>query len=281
MTEMTRANTGAKLKLRLLAVFPFLAAGGVVVLWQATNGGRMPMRIEVETVKLLGLLGCWSAAFAFDRGEYMRRAWLAEGACYFFLVVRDVTLGAWTPWAPGPRLLGVPTEVYESALVLVANINAVVGSLMLARAWSVAGLGDADDRGRRRMLTLVAAVIAIVVVGTNMLTDLRSLRGGNLEAGVMIASDVGDVIGMALIAPVLLTALAMRGGLLVWPWALLTASMLGWLFYDATTTVGHVVRGGNSLRLTGEVFRALACTFSFSAGLAQRISVAENTNTRA
>jgi hypothetical protein len=276
MTEM-RAHAGAKMKLRLLAVFPFLAAGAVVVLWQATNGGKMPMRLEVETVKLLGLVGCWAAAFSFDRGEYMRRAWLETGACYFFLLLRDITLGAWTPWAPGPRLLGVPTEVFESALVLVANVGAVLGSLMLARAWSVAGLGDADDRGRRRLLTIVAGVIAVVVVGHNMHTDINALRGGNLDGGVMIASDLGDIVSMALIAPVLLTALAMRGGLLVWPWALLTASMLGWLFYDATTSVGHVVRGGNSLRQTAEVFRTLACTFSFSAGMAQRIVVAENT----
>ena len=35
------------------------------------------------------------------------------------------------------------------------------------------------------------------------------------------------------------TAIALRGGLLRWPWALFTASMLSWLFYDAASTLGH------------------------------------------
>ena len=262
------------MKLRLLLVWPFVLAAALLVLVKLTAGTPSygwSMHVEIEILKALALVGCWVAAFAFDRGDYLRRAWFLSGLCYALLLVRDVALGAWTPWAPGPRIAGVPTEVVESVLVFVANVCAVWGTLLLARAWQVAGLGEADSVGRRRALLGLALVVALVVVGSNVHTDVMALLGGNLNALVILASDVGDVVSLALIAPVLLTALAMRGGLLLWPWALITASMVGWLFYDASTSVGHMVRGSESLLVTGEVFRSFACSFGFVAGLAQRL----------
>jgi hypothetical protein len=264
------------MKLRLLAALPFVLTAALVVMVRMTAGmpvQPLAMRIEVEILKTLALIGCVVAAFSFERGEYMRRAWLLSGGCYAFLLLRDLTVGQWTPWAPGPKVLGVPTELVESALVIVANVGAVWGTLMLARAWQVAGLSEVDSRWRRRALFIVALIIAIVVVGSNVRIDLMALAKGNVSSLVMLVSDVGDVASLALIAPVLLTALALRGGLLLWPWALLTASLLGWLFYDAATVVGFA---SHTLLLTGEIFRTLACAFAFSAGLAQRIVLGEN-----
>jgi hypothetical protein len=261
------------MKLRLLLVWPFLLAAALLVLVRLTANTPeygWAMRVEIELLKALALIGCWAAAAAFERGDYLRRAWFLSGLCYFLLLVRDVAIGAWTPWAPGPYLFGVRTEIVESVLVFVANFVAVWGTVMLARAWQVAGLGEADSALRRRALFIVAFVIALVVVGSNVHTDVMALMGGNLNALVILASDVGDVVSLALIAPVLLTALALRGGLLLWPWALITVSMVGWLFYDASTSVGHVLRGNESLRVTGEIFRSFACSFGFIAGLAQR-----------
>jgi hypothetical protein len=267
------------MKLRFLAGLPFVVAAALILVWRLTAGSAaqaLVMRVEIEGIKTLALVGCIVAAYAFDRGDYMRRAWLLSGSCYAFLLLRDLTLGQWTPWAPGPRLVGVPTELFESALVLVGNLGAVLGTLMLARAWQVAGLDEAVSAGKRRALFIVALVIAIVVVGVNVRNDFMALGDGNLSALVMLASDVGDVVSLALIAPVLLTALALRGGLLLWPWALLTASMVGWLFYDAFTSVTGHIDMGHPLRLTGEVFRSLACTYAFAAGLAQRIVLARD-----
>jgi hypothetical protein len=263
------------MKLRLLAALPFVLTAALVVLVRLTPSGHeeLVMRLEVETVKTLALIGCVVAAFSFQRGEYMRRAWLLSGACYAFLLLRDMTLGQWTPWAPGPKLLGLPTELLESTLVFIGNVGAVWGTLMLARAWQVAGMSDVDSPGRRRALFGVALVIAIVVVGSNVRIDMLALAKGNVSSLVMLVSDVGDVVSLALIAPVLLTAAALRGGLLLWPWALLTASLLGWLFYDAATAVGFA---SHTLLLTGEIFRTLACVFAFSAGVAQRIVLGEN-----
>jgi hypothetical protein len=265
------------MKLRALAALPFVLAAGLIVMVRLTAGTTaqaLAMRLEVETVKTMALIGCVVAATAFERGDYLRRAWLLSGSCYAFLLLRDLTLGHWLPWAPGPTLLGVPTEAVESSLVFVGNVGAVLGTLMLARAWQVAGLEGADSPGRRRTLFIVALVLAIVIVGQNLRIDIKALAAGHLSSLVMLASDLGDTVSLALIAPVLLTALALRGGLLLWPWALLTASLLGWLFYDAATIVG--LGETQTLRLTGEIFRTLACAFAFSAGVAQRIGLGQD-----
>jgi hypothetical protein len=82
---------------------------------------------------------------------------------------------------------------------------------------------------------------------------------------------VGDIFSLALIVPVLLTTLALRGGLLSWPWGLMTASQFGWLLYDASATLRlFVVIEPATATMWSEMFRALACTYCFAAGLAQR-----------
>src|SRR5262249_44582275 len=89
-------------------------------------------------------------------------------------------------------------------------------------------------------------------------------------------SALGDMVSLWLIAPLLLTALALRGGLFGWPFALLTASYGAWLGYDALGV------GGGDLGLSphatpaaAEPFRAPGCLYGLSAGLAQREVVAK------
>jgi len=94
---------------------------------------------------------------------------------------------------------------------------------------------------------------------------------GEVRAIVYVVSSIGDVFSLALIAPVLLTTMALRGGLLRWPWGLMTASQFGWLFYDATGTMRHFVHmAPATVTMWSEIFRAIACTFCLSAGIAQR-----------
>lgn len=263
------------MKLRVLPLVPFAVVAALLAALAVADPAwhRWVVRIEIEGVKLLALGGCVAAALAFDRGDYLRRAWYLSGSCYAFLLLRDVLLGSWTPWAPGPTLAGVSTDVLESVLVLLANAGAVAGTFMLARAWQVAGLELTVGATRRRLLFVAALVLATGVIGGNLVADARAFAGGQQKALVSLVSDAGDILSLALVVPVLLTALALRGGLLLWPWGLLTASMIGWLLYDATSSFGHVVGAGAGIHVTGEVFRSFACTFAFAAGLAQRTVV--------
>jgi hypothetical protein len=106
-------------------------------------------------------------------------------------------------------------------------------------------------------------------------SDARALVGGNLSSIVSTGSDLGDMLTLALIAPVMQTALAMRGGLLRWPWGLTTAGSLAWLMYDITSdivTVLHVTRG--PLLVGSESVRLVASGCILAAGVCQRRVVA-------
>jgi hypothetical protein len=79
------------------------------------------------------------------------------------------------------------------------------------------------------------------------------------------------------LAPVALTAIAVRSGTLRWPWALLTGSLLSWLLYDAVLSLPDLLHVADSspFRLVGEQFRLFAATSAFAAGLAQKRAVRE------
>jgi hypothetical protein len=89
-----------------------------------------------------------------------------------------------------------------------------------------------------------------------------------------VSSAILDAASISLIAPVMLTALALRGSDIAWPWALLTASSFGWLCYDAVFSISSVLHAnGDPFRALGESFHALACVGAGAAGIAQRLVV--------
>nr|MCU0684071.1 hypothetical protein [Polyangiaceae bacterium] len=150
----------------------------------------------------------------------MRRAWSLIASCYALLLTRDaIYLGL----GEGSYVFGVRYEYVQAVLVTSANSLGLVGSLMLARAWHVAGI---ELPGRPA--TRVAAMALLIAVSTGIagpatLVEARSVVQGNLQSLVGLSSDVGDLLSMCFVAPVFFTALALRGGLLRWPWAFMTA----------------------------------------------------------
>lgn len=256
------------MKYRSLALFPFLVAlvfaGAALAMGDRQSTA---LAVQNEAGKALALLGCLAAALAFERGDYLRRAWLLLGGCYALLLVNDA-MGAID------SLAGM--AVARGLVVTVANASSVAGTWMLARAWSVAGLDEEDDsRSRRRAMFAGAAVLALAITGWSLVHDMRALLDGHIDATVSIASDLGDATVLALVAPVMHTALAMRGGLLRWPWGLLTASGVAWLAYDATSGAIDALHVGPGLALVAsEGLRLIANGYVFGAGVAQRMAVA-------
>jgi hypothetical protein len=244
---------------RTLAILPILVAAAFVaaVLAQPSDA---TYRVGIEVAKLLGLVGSIAASLAFVRGDYLRPAWALSAACLGLLLLRDTTMIAGFPLR-GASLLWV-----QSALVIAANACSVVSVWLMARAWHVAGL----DPENRRAPTILGIGVALLIAGGALLVDVRAIASGNYAAFVPLASDLGDMISLSLIAPVVMTALAMRGGVLRWPWGLFAVSLICWLFYDATNAVRQVLP---SARLINETFRILACTYLCAAGFAQREAV--------
>jgi hypothetical protein len=259
-----------------LAILPFVAGlvPALIMLGiEVARTRQIALRVEIETVKILGLTGSIIAARSFDRGEHLRRAWLLNGSCYAFILLRDLLYGVWLV-----RESGEPSQYLEAVIILIANAGAVTGVWMLSRTWQVAGIALPWSPLRREIVRWVGIVVGVVIAGPSLYLSIDGALKGEIRAIVYVASSTGDIFAMALIVPVLLTTLALRGGLLSWPWGLMTASQFGWLFYDATGTVRHFVQmQPATATMWSEIFRAIACTFCLSAGIAQRAVSAPDT----
>jgi hypothetical protein len=255
---------------RALAIFPFafVAVAGAVLAAVPEAAHADVLRVEIELVKLLALAGLSAGALAFERGEYLRRGWGLNAACYFFLLARDV----WLVAASDAPLMSV--QIGRALLIFAGNASAVVGTWTLARAWSVAGLVHPGPRGARWVAYAVASAVALLLAGPPLYDDVRKIVTGESTLYSAIPSDLGDLLALPLLAPVALTAIAVRGGKLRWPWGLLTLSLAAWLLYDAFLAMPDLFHlSGGGLRFAAELFRFLAASSACAAGLAQRLAV--------
>jgi hypothetical protein len=222
--------------------------------------------IENEAGKGLGLAGAFVAVLAFERGDYLGRAWGYGAASMLLLLVND----GFRASSFAASLTAHDLAVAAGLISLLANASSVVSTFMLARAWNVAGLGG-DDAGRRRRMFVGAVLVSLLVTGWPLTQDAVAVWHGHLETLVSISSDVGDTLCLALLAPVMLTALAMRGGVLLWPWGLLTACGVAWIGYDLVVGAVEVLHLEQARWLIAiEALRALANVAYFSSGVAQR-----------
>ena len=210
----------------------------------------------------LAAAGCVAAARGLGRGDYLRTAWYLQGASYLILVVAAALV---RPDAPQGVL------VARFRLILVANLLGVAGTVLFARAHRVAGLPLPWSPRARRLFMAAVAALALAAAGPPFVLQLGPALDGDLTAASGAVSSLADVITLALVAPLFMTAVALRGGLLVWPWALYTAATVTWLVYDAQDTVAWLAGiGEEPLRVVTVPLRIVACALTFAAGLAQR-----------
>jgi hypothetical protein len=257
------------LNFKRLAILPLFAALLPLVITLGLEVARtrqMAMRVEIETMKTVGLLGSIIAARSFARGEHLRRAWLLNGSCYAFLLLRDLLFSVWIA-----RDSGEPSQYLEAAIILIANAGAVTGVWMLSRTWKVAGIDLPWSPVQQQAVRWLGIIVGFIIAGPSLWFSIQGALSGEVRAIVYAVSSAGDICSMALIVPVLLTTLALRGGLLIWPWGLMTASQFGWLIYDATITMRLFVHmEPPTATMWSEMARAVACSYCFAAGLAQR-----------
>jgi hypothetical protein len=241
----------------------------------------VPLAVSVaEPVQLAGAFFGWGlamylfaaggtlvAALTYDRAELMRPGWLLLSASYLVLVPGLLRMGpnaaglyAGLQRAPWAAFL---TNVLSSAL-------AVTGFLVLSRAWRALGL-ETSAPGGRMAVRLVALAVAAALAGPDLWEKLPAALGGDLLAAGDVITDLLDGALFVVAVPVLRAALALGGGLVAWPWLLITASLVAWLGYDATEAFGSVAGiDDRTVRLVEEVMRSLAAACAFSAGIAQR-----------
>jgi hypothetical protein len=254
------------MRVRLLILFLFSWSLGylLVALW-LFGQPEYPIfrRIDIELVKIMGMVGCWIAAFSFSRGEYLRRAWFLLGFCFFLLLVRDVTLAAW--FEP------LHLDILQIILVILANVFAVCGMVMLARVWREAGLDLLVAKWKKVFLLALAFIVSLSLAGPTIVRNFVDFLNGDLYKMTRVASGLGDMVSLVLIVPVFLTARALKGGILAWPWAFLAASFLASLCYDAAAVLFPALGADEMLMdITAEFSRTLAMLLMFSSGVSQR-----------
>lgn len=257
------------MRYRWLAVFPILYAlvfVAVAVLLGDSQTQSTFVRWQLILLRVLALIGCIAAVRAFQAGDHLRRAWLALAVTTALVLVRDLLR----------LLVAAPSgsagfEILISALGVTSNLFLLAGVWLLARSWRKASMELPGGRGGVVAAVLVAAALAFAVAGPGAWHHFQSVMEGDGSAVVLLASAVVDILSLCLLAPLFLTALALRGGLFAWPWALVTASIFCWLLYDASYTLAPV------LQLEGfplnDVFRGMALNYLAVAGLAQRFAV--------
>ena len=238
-----------------------LAAGG------APDDARWPIiDTMIRVSKVAGLFGCLMGALSFRRSDHLFRGWALIAAMYGLLVLRDgvVHRSLLMPfYTPAARWL-------DAALVLPANLLAVLGAWTMGRAWYVGGIALPGSRTTRSIVQAAAIAMALAITMPALLYHAPHLLDGTPAPLLGASTALADALSLSMLAPVLLTALALRGGAIVWPWALLTCSMFGWLCYDVTFSLSaNLTSGGEAFRALGEAFRALAATGAAVAGIAQ------------
>lgn len=266
------------MKFRVLSAFPALFVAIVFLALhfaQSSPAYASLLKGEITLVKLAAVIGCLSAARALERGEHLRRAWflLAFGTGLF--LVRDA-VGELGP--ASPALLGIPAAEVRATLLVAANVINVVGVWQMAQTFRLADIELPGSARKRTLILGTAAVLALLISGPALWTHVLGIGRGVAEAIPDLIANSCDLVSFCFIAPVLLTALAFRGGVLYFPWALLAASQIGWLLFDTMDILGGRLPLAPATVLTvTEIFRAIACVCTCAAGLAQRAVVTHET----
>jgi hypothetical protein len=190
--------------------------------------------------------------------EYIGRAWTLFFAEYGILTLSEILRR------------GLPeATLARDVCVTLANLAGIGAYVLVARSLKAAGLGFAQSTPRKIAAGALAFVLAAALCYGPIVSSLRAL--GTPEASVgSLVSPVADVITFLLVAPLLLTTFALRGGQIFWMFALLTTGTIGWMVNQGAGTIITLLGGGNDAiragRMTGF---AMACLLIAAAALTQ------------
>ena len=244
-------------------LFPII--GGLLALAGAALGVDAALRfhraILVVSVVATGVSGMITAS-RFSRGDRLLTSWALVGAGYLLAAVRH-----------GVRLV----SFFEPSVVLptwMNNIFAIAQNLAIAAAlllfvlaWHATGLTAPLSRQAQVLSVMIGFAIAVLAGGYPLLKALETTQTNP----ILLVSTAGDIVGLALIVPLALSALAMRGGLLMHTWIYLAASELAWLLYDVWWAMQpSMAIATNWSNAIVEAMRIVAVLCAFVATVAQR-----------
>lgn len=258
----------------LIAAFPVAVSMLIyAVLQSAIASGSSPTHLYVAAgilARAAAAAGCAVAAAQFDAGDHMRRAWTAMGLTYVILLLNAVFFSSAIHLA-GHVLSPTAERIVSGLLVGTANVSTIVGELMVARTWSAAGMDFQVSRAVKVGAVVGSLALALVIAGSSAWANVHLVAGGHLENLTDLFSALGDIVSLAVLAPILLTAVSLRGGSLAWPWGMIVLGTFGWVLFDGTATLSVWLNLDPShVRPLTEAFLVMGCLTNLSAGLLQR-----------
>jgi len=223
------------------------------ILFAAMGTDARPIYNGLARVSMLAIVAA-AAGLAASRfgwwSEYVGRAWTLFFAAYAVLTIGEVL-----------KRFVTGASLASEICVVAANIALVGAYIMTARSFHAAGLDFGASRARTVLASLVSFAIALALCYDSISSAWASLVSGNLAPGPLI-SPIADVVTFALVAPLLLTAFALRGGQQFWMFALLTTGTIGWMVNQGSGTIVRIAGGSSEAiragRMTGF---AMACFF--------------------
>jgi hypothetical protein len=257
-------------KSHLLVLVPLAAAVVYGLTRPLVDDPTIYYFVEIQLLKILALVGCVAATVYFDRGDHMRTVWLLFTLDFVQLVIKDYVGGAVVTW-PAHVLGPSATAAVRGTLMVGANAAGTAAWIVLARTWRLTGLTLGGSPVARRIVLFVAVLLALALSGWGTGRDVVALAHHQPAAALRIVSDVADVIGFALVAPIAMMAWTLRGGGLSWPYVYLTACTFCWMLFDMTDSLsGPLHLSPVAARVIEELWRCIACGLHFAAGIAQR-----------
>jgi len=248
-----------------LAVIPFVF--GIITalgMFLDPDSGAMYHRVVLIAAALVTAGSAFLTMARFTREDRLYACWLLIGAGYSLAgiryVLRVVTLASGATF----------NQSMLNAMLILQNLAIAIALWLFVRAWRTTGLAAPGSRAAQ-ILSIAGGVAVALAVGGFPLA--RGIATANADL-VLLVSTLGDMVGIALIVPLTMSALALRGGLLMHTWVYLAASEAAWLTYD----IWYSVRASLSLPLTvgrgiEEGIRIVAVLFAFAATVAQRRAI--------
>jgi hypothetical protein len=250
-------STGGRLGSATYAVLLALGAVLVAAIFAALAFVLRPWGLKpfASVPYLVAAAGSLSGALAFGRQDRMRWAWLS-------LAAGDLIGWISCAFARPPLHAAIPDQRLVSTISdLLLNLLTVTGLVIFAQAWRAL----VPRPGWYRLATVIAFVVGALVVGPPLVQSFGDLVAGGQAQWSSIFSGLGDLVAISMIGPLAMTAIAMRGGALAWPYLFLTLSTVVWLLFDAAGLLT-----GHAQTIADLSFAALALTLAGAAGVAHR-----------
>jgi hypothetical protein len=251
--------------MKWLAVIPFVF--GVVAamgMFFAPDDGALYHRIV-----LIGAVGATAISSFFTMRRFAREdrlyfCWLLIGAGYSVAgtryILRVITILTGTTF----------NATMLNGMLILQNVCIAFALWLFVSTWRATGLAVPGSRMAQTLSIAAGVVVAVVIGGYPLLKGIETASADT----VLLISTLGDMVGIALIVPLMMPALALRGGSLMHTWVYLALSEVGWLAYD----IWYALRPALGLELTTgrgieEGIRVIAILFAFAASAAQRRAI--------